>query len=66
MNYITVLRQRIAEMEAEEAERNKRFDEFRAHLSGSKFQGFDTDGERRDWIATGDTSRWISYVQTGV
>lgn len=66
MNYIMALRQRAAEAEKEEQAINARIDEFRAHLAGPKFQGFDSDGERRDWIATSDAIRWISYIKSGV
>ncbi len=37
---------------------------FRAHLCGAKFQGFDPDGARRDWIAISDVFAWLRVIET--
>lgn len=33
--------------------------EFATFLQSSKFTGTESDGGRKDWIATGDVLRWI-------
>ena len=37
--------------------------DFRAHLLSQKFSGIDTDGDRKDWIATADVLRWIEDIR---
>ena len=38
--------------------------DFRAYLASSpKFTGTDSDGERKDWIATTDVIRWIDTLR---
>ena len=36
--------------------------EFRVHLASGKFAGTDTDGSRRDWIATADVTAWLARI----
>lgn len=66
MNFIQSLQHLVAEQERERKEVADRFNEVRCHLCSAKFRGFDTDGERKDWIATGDVFRLLSYIETGV
>jgi hypothetical protein len=37
---------------------------FQDHLCSSKFQGFEADGSRRDWIAVADVHRWINVIRS--
>lgn len=37
---------------------------FRVHLDGPKFQGFESDGGRRDWIAVNDVLAWLRTIET--
>ena len=37
---------------------------FRAHLLLPKFQGFDVDGDRKDWIATSDVLARLQEIVT--
>jgi hypothetical protein len=39
---------------------------FRIHIDGPKFQGVDTDGGRKDWIATADVTNWIEDLRIRV
>lgn len=65
MNYISALQARAAEAERTVTDQDKRIDEFRVHLAGDKFQGFEADGSRKDWISTADAHRWLGYIQHG-
>lgn len=66
MNFIHQLRAKVAELERREAVRQARVQawlaDFRAHLAQPKFQGAETDGGRRDWIATADVRNWLANL----
>lgn len=53
---------------AERAERlqglHERIEWMRAHLLSAKFTGIDTDGGRKDWIATADVLRFIEELRS--
>ncbi len=36
--------------------------DFRAHLAGAKFQGFEQDGGRKDWIAVVDADAYVTRI----
>jgi hypothetical protein len=36
----------------------------RMHLLSAKFSGIDTDGDRKDWIATSDVLRFIEELRS--
>jgi len=36
--------------------------DFRAHLAGAKFQGFEEDGDRKDWIAVADAAAYVTRI----
>ena len=37
--------------------------DFKRFLAGSKFTGTE-NGERKDWISTGDVNRWLSELDS--
>ena len=37
--------------------------DFRALLHSDKFAGYDSDGDRKDWIATGDVLNWLREIE---
>jgi len=64
MNYIKHL-----ERELEEAKRRletvvEQCQEQRAFLLSDKFVGVDADGERKDWIATGDVDAMLQKLHS--
>jgi len=40
--------------------------EFEAHLALPKFSGVDDDGERKDWIATGDVADRLRAIMSSL
>lgn len=62
MNHI----QRLTEDNADKGERitatAEALQDFRVFLLSDKFSGVDTNGERKDWIATGDVQRQIDSL----
>ena len=64
-NYIARLREQVTTLEADDKALRERAQEFRVHLAGPKFSGTETDGSRKDYIATADVERWIEYVLNG-
>jgi len=64
-SYITRLREQVEGLEADDKALRERAQEFRVHLAGPKFSGTETDGSRKDYIATADVERWIEYVLNG-
>jgi hypothetical protein len=65
VNHIHALQAQVAQNERDNRAQDARFDEFRVHLCGDKFCGFDSDGDRKDWIAVSDVNRWIEYIRNG-
>jgi hypothetical protein len=62
MNYIIQLQADLAAAQAEAAAKVEAIQDFRVHLAGDKFAGFDPDGSRRDWIAVADVYGWLSHI----
>jgi len=65
MNHIKRLQDENARMRAALATLNTNADIFLAHLHSAKFTG-EANGERKDWIATGDVIRWIHETRGDV
>jgi hypothetical protein len=64
MNHIHALTARATTAEAAAAAKDEVIERFRAHLGGTKFQGTDLDGARKDWIAVADVFAWIALVKS--
>jgi hypothetical protein len=62
MNYILALQSELSATRAALRAKDAVIEEFRCHLAGSKFQGLDLDGARKDWIATGDVRAWLQRI----
>ncbi len=62
MNYITRLQEELTNERARLAATRDAIGNLRLHLQGEKFQGYEADGSRRDWIATGDVWRWSELI----
>jgi hypothetical protein len=62
MNYIARLKEELACTKAALAAQADAIQEFRIHLAGDKFAGFDTDSGRKDWIAVGDVNAWLARI----
>lgn len=62
MNYIKQLQQRVAGLEARADNTRDAIQDFRIYLNSPKFTGLDTDGTRKDWIATSD----VYYLLDGI
>jgi len=56
-NYITTLREENASIKAQVQAMEAAIRSFRAYLESPKFCGDD-----KDWISTGDVSRWLAAV----
>ena len=63
MNHIHALTARAASAETLLAAKDSAIEEFRLHLAGSKFQGLDLDGGRKDWIAVSDVLAWLNRIR---
>ena len=64
MNYIHALTARATAAEATVAAKDGMIEHFRAHLAGPKFQGTETDGARKDWIAVADVFAWLALIKS--
>lgn len=64
MNYIKALQARNAELENKLAQANASLGYLMIHLNSAKFTGVDSDGARKDWIATGDVIAWAREVRS--
>ena len=62
MNHILRLQEDLACANAELAAKRQMLQAFRAHLATPKYAGFEPDGSRRDWIATGDVDAWLNTI----
>jgi len=62
MNHIHRLQAELASARAELRAKRNVLHEFHVHLLSPKFQGFDADGQRKDWIATSDVIAWLQTI----
>jgi len=62
MNYISRLQAEVASLEQEVRAMRDAAADFRAHLAGAKFQGFEEDGDRKDWIAVADAAAYVTRI----
>ena len=62
MNYIARLQEELASANAALVAKADAVQEFRVHLAGDKFVGFETDGGRNDWIAVADVNAWLARI----
>jgi hypothetical protein len=62
MNYIARLQEELASAKAALTAQAEAIQEFRIHLAGDKFAGFETDGGRKDWIAVADVNAWLARI----
>ena len=62
MNFIAHLQAELAAAQAEARATAEIIQEFRVHLAGDKFAGWEADGGRRDWIAVGDVHAWLARL----
>jgi hypothetical protein len=63
MNHIHRLQNEVIDLNDQIMRRAERIAEFREHLSLPKFAAVQSNGERGDWIATGDVNRWLQYIE---
>lgn len=63
MNYIKRLEEQNKSLKSEISEATQAIQEFRTFLLSSKFQGYDLDGTRKDWISTIDVEARLAYIQ---
>lgn len=63
MNYINRLELDNFDIKAKLAAAKQEIEEFRSHLNLPKFQGVESDGGRKDWIATGDVLSYLSNIE---
>ena len=63
MNYITRLQAENELLKEQLAKAERQVTTFMAFLQGPKFTG-EENGERKDWIATGDVQNWLSQFRT--
>lgn len=63
MNYIHQLRQNIELRNSAIAHAQGSINRMMAHLAGDKFTGTDSDGDRKDWISTGDVMRFLQDLR---
>ena len=62
MNYIHQLQADLATAQGALDAKDETVRDFQAHLAGTKFQGTDADGSRKDWIATADVRAWLGLI----
>ena len=62
MNHIHRLQNEVADLNDQHLRRAERIAEFRAFLASPKF-GPQADGERGDYISTGDVQKWLLYIE---
>lgn len=63
MNYIKQLQAEIKAKDCQIKALERNFDSFIAHLHSPKFVG-EENGERKDWISTGDVIRWLHETRS--
>lgn len=64
MNFIQRLKADIQTRDAALATGQLEIQEFLEFLHSEKFTGVDSNGERKDWIATGDVVRWLQALRS--
>jgi hypothetical protein len=64
VNYIKQLQAANAELEAKLTKANAELGDLLIKLHSAKFTGVDSDGSRKDWIATGDVIAWAREVRS--
>ncbi len=62
MNHIIRLQSEVARLQGALCAKDEALRVFRAHLTSEKFQGFETDGSRKDWIAIRDVDAWLNHI----
>lgn len=62
MNHIHRLQKELETARNELRAKDEMLRAFQVHLTSPKFQGYDSDGERMDWIATSDVLAWIRGI----
>jgi hypothetical protein len=62
MHYAEKLKLEIEKRDNVIREFEARISHFREHLELDKFKGVDDDGDRKDWIATGDVGNFLNYI----
>jgi len=65
MNYISKLQAENLELKNKLAKVGAEINEFVSFLHSAKFTGTESNGERKDWIATGDVIRRIKEIARG-
>lgn len=63
MNYIKVLQSKVAARDGAIEEAQQQITEFIAFLHSDKFTGVESDGGRKDWIATGDVIHQLTNLR---
>lgn len=63
MNYINKLQVENQQLNARIRSVNEEINNFRAFLFSDKFQGYDKDGGRKDWIATTDVDAKMAALK---
>ena len=63
MNFINRLQNENAELNARIVATEEALTAIRVYLSCDKFRGVESDGSRKDWIATGDVFRLLDEVR---
>jgi hypothetical protein len=62
MNHIQKLQRNLTAAHAALCAKDELIIQFIVHLQTPKFQGFDPEGERKDWIAIGDVTGWLRQI----
>ena len=63
MNYIKQMQADLKERDDKLERLKGNVAEFMTYLHSPKFTGLESDGGRRDWIATGDVLHWLMEVR---
>lgn len=64
MNHIHALKMENAGLRAQRDNLLQSFQAFRCFLRSAKFSGEESNGERKDWIATADLFRWMEQAES--
>lgn len=62
MNYIERLQTENKELKGQLEQIKSELDSFRIFLNSAKFQGFESDGSRKDWISTNDVQNRLKEI----